>query len=459
MGNLKECLAHEIMVIDRTDKEFVNTYMDKLVKPALYILVNRETNKLYIGETEDSLKRLRNHETKEFWTEAIVFHSKMNTLSTTEVRWLEAKTYDVVSELGYFDLTENIKKPNYPPLKEDQDIELEPVFEEAKRYICAAGFDIFMKKDKANPKDITLPFKDDAEPTKVNTWLICYDKNLFKVDECFKKYGQIYWHYAPSLKGIKAGDIAYLYSGVPDKAIRYKVEVVAAHLPYNKDMDREDEFKKEVNHDEDKKKESFLVKPLASTKAASLTLQRMIDNGLMSKRPSHSQLSQDKFKERLAYIEQHFDDKEEWSDTPKSSKKAKPQKKAKGASFNSSATIAHIKGDGMVFTQVMKQAGGSCKLTFYRQEKKYVINKGSNILDKSYDSCSKSMISFREHIKANGRLSRKEGKLYTLLEDILLPENSTPSTASQFCWGTSRPGPDDWKDENGKSYPTKWWKE
>lgn len=162
-------LAHEIMIIDRKDKEFVNTYMNKLEKPALYILVNRETNKLYIGQTEDSLTRLKNHEAKEFWTEAIVFHSKMNTLSTTEVRWLEAKTYEVVADLGYFDLSENIQKPKYPPLKEDQDIELEPVFEEAKRYICAAGFDIFMKRREVgkwkekNIFDYTFPNSNNKE--------------------------------------------------------------------------------------------------------------------------------------------------------------------------------------------------------------------------------------------------------------------------------------------------------
>lgn len=135
------------------------------------------------------------------------------------------------------------------------------------------------------------------------------------------------------------------------------------------------------------------------------------------------------------YIEQHFDDGDEMQEMPN--------------------------GEGMVFTQELKKAGGRCMMTYYRKEKKYVINKGSDILEKSSESsCPKAMIEFREQIKADETLSRKEGKLYKLLEDIVIPQNcSTPSGASQFCWGTSRPGPDDWKDENGKSYPTKWWKE
>ncbi len=135
----------ELFVIDRADKKFVAEHSAELNKPALYILVNRDKRKLYVGETDDSIKRLKNHEAKDFWTEAIVFHSTTETLSTTEVRWLEAKTYEALKELGYYDLSENKVAPQQPPLKKNQIYTLEPIFEEAKNYICAAGFDIFLK--------------------------------------------------------------------------------------------------------------------------------------------------------------------------------------------------------------------------------------------------------------------------------------------------------------------------
>lgn len=135
----------ELFVIDRADKKFVAEHSAELNKPALYILVNRDKRKLYVGETDDSIKRLKNHEAKDFWTEAIVFHSTTETLSTTEVRWLEAKTYEALKELGYYDLSENKVDPQQPPLKKNQIYTLEPIFEEAKNYICAAGFDIFLK--------------------------------------------------------------------------------------------------------------------------------------------------------------------------------------------------------------------------------------------------------------------------------------------------------------------------
>lgn len=143
-----ESLSTELYVIDRADKKFVAEHSDDLNKPALYILANRDEKKLYVGKTGDSIKRLRNHEAKDFWTEAIVYHSNpdTDTLSTTEVEWLEAKTYDTIKELGYYDLSENKQKPKYPTLKRDQKINCPEYFETAKNYICAAGFDFFLKK-------------------------------------------------------------------------------------------------------------------------------------------------------------------------------------------------------------------------------------------------------------------------------------------------------------------------
>ena len=118
-----------------------------------------------------------------------------------------------------------------------------------------------------------------------------------------------------------------------------------------------------------------------------------------------------------------------------------------------------ITGKGMVFIQEMRQAGGRCQMTYYPESKRYVVNKGSNLLDISNDSCGKGAYDLREKVKNDASLCIKEGNLYTLLEDIMMPETlSSPTGASKFCWGTSRPGPKDWKDENGKSYPSEWWK-
>lgn len=157
----------ELYVIDRADKKFVSEHSAELSKPALYILINRDKKMLYVGETEDSLKRIKNHESKDFWTEAIVFHSNTASLSTTEVKWLEATTYQYISDLGYYDLSENKVKPQIPPLKKYQDITLQPYFDQVLEYACAAGFDIFLKK-----KDQ----KKCEEKTKKDNLIPCFYK-------------------------------------------------------------------------------------------------------------------------------------------------------------------------------------------------------------------------------------------------------------------------------------------
>jgi hypothetical protein len=118
-----------------------------------------------------------------------------------------------------------------------------------------------------------------------------------------------------------------------------------------------------------------------------------------------------------------------------------------------------ITGEGILFTQEMKQAGGKCQMTYYPESKKYVVNKGSNLLEISYDSCGSGARNLREEVKKDASLCRKDGELYTLLSDIVMPPNlSSPTGASKFCWGTSRPGPKDWQDKDGKTYPSEWWK-
>ena len=99
-----------------------------------------------------------------------------------------------------------------------------------------------------------------------NVWLICYDSKFFKVEDCFKKYGQIYWTHKAGVLNVQKGDIAYLYAARPESAVRFKVEVVASQLPYSKEMDVEDEFVASgSSNSDDSDKTYFLVRPIAET--------------------------------------------------------------------------------------------------------------------------------------------------------------------------------------------------
>lgn len=308
----------ELFVIDRADKKFVSDYLSDLTKPALYILVNRDTRQLYVGETDDSYKRLKNHEAKDFWTEAIVFHSTAATLSTTEVKWLEAKTYEKLNELGYYDLAHNKQTPQYPPLKRHQIYTLEPIFEEAKNYICAAGFDIFLRSKMDDEPVVSLQTEtkshsDEKEETSSeasNVWLLPSSKKHFDLEACFNKYGEVFWRIGGNFKRVAVGDTGYIYSGTPDKAIRFSFEVVKTAMPYATEMDRDDEFAKGkdgLNSQYGAEGGTFaLVKLTGRTTAKQLSLKQLLSHGLKGAPQGAQRLSQKQYEDLLLYIKDNF---------------------------------------------------------------------------------------------------------------------------------------------------------
>ena len=167
---------------------------------------------------------------------------------------------------------------------------------------------------------------------KRNVWLVCYDSKFFKVEDCFKKYGQVYWTHKAGVQNVQKGDIVYLYAARPESAIRFKVEVVASQLPYSSEMDVEDEFAVSGNSNSDgSSKTYFLVRPIAETHSPALKHEAMLSRGLMGKRPSTTRLSKEESQPLREYIEQHFDDAAQTEEpvVPASVKKAKPKKRDK----------------------------------------------------------------------------------------------------------------------------------
>lgn len=300
----------ELFVIDRADKKFVSDYSNDLNKPALYILVNRDKRQLYVGETDDSIKRLRNHEAKDFWTEAIVFHSTTDTLSTTEVKWLEAKTYEALKELGYYDLSENKQVPQQPPLKRNQIYTLEPIFEEAKNYICAAGFDIFLKKkvEEEAPQPQESPKEESVEQN--NVWLLPSSRKRFNLEACFAEFGEVYWRITNNFKRISKGDRGYVYSSDPDKAILYRFDVIESQIPYSKVVDRDDKFSKgkgETNKEFAANGGLFvLIRVNGMVKDKRFSLPILLKNGLKGAPQGAIRISQDEYKPLLDFIDTNF---------------------------------------------------------------------------------------------------------------------------------------------------------
>ena len=159
------------------------------------------------------------------------------------------------------------------------------------------------------PVPANLTSSGSSHHSNGNVWLICYDSKFFNVEECFKKYGQIYWTHKAGVLNVQKGDIAYLYASRPESAVRFKVEVVASQLPYSKDMDVEDEFAISGNSNSDgSDKMYFLVRPIAETHSPALKFSAMVSNGVIGKRATTTQLSKEEYRPLKEYIELHFDD-------------------------------------------------------------------------------------------------------------------------------------------------------
>lgn len=112
------------------------------------------------------------------------------------------------------------------------------------------------------------------------------------------------------------------------------------------------------------------------------------------------------------------------------------------------------------FVMYMPKYDLTARLHFFRQSKRYVIQAGSGITSKTWDSCLKGVKVFREQILADKNLCQSKGDIHILLKDIEMPSNlSSPSSAAEFCAGTSMQGPFVWQDKDGNKHPKEWWKE
>ncbi len=409
-----ESLSTELYVIDRTDEKFVSEHSDDLSKPALYILANRDSKKLYIGKTGDSLGRLRNHKAKDFWTEAIVFHSNpgTDTLSTTEVEWLEAKTYDTIKELGYYDLSENKQKPKYPTLKRDQKINCPEYFEMAKNYVCAAGFDFFLKnkteEDKLLPDE---PVKNQA--IEHNIWLLPSKRKRFDLEGCFDTFGEVYWTMTNNFKQMKKGDTGYVYSSEPDKAIIFSFIILDCDLPYSPEMDRDNQFSK-LPVDMKKRVNSKFAHIKLSGKIPNdvLTLDILKNHSMNGAPQSAMVLSQEKYKDLLDYIINNFKPQEQ-----------KPQNLIH-CSLNRNSDAYGL---------------------FNPNTEVLIVLKDSKINPNHLPNLKGSALEKRNSMINN--FAKKDGDYLILKQDVSF---DSPSGAAKFCIGGAADGWISWIDEEGR---------
>ena len=132
--------------IKRDYDAIIKDARENLSKPALYVLLNRNAKKAYIGETDDFAQRIASHMLKkEFWDEALAFMANDNSLTTTEVRYLESLSYEIANAAGTYDLSENTQVPKRPYVQTIQEYKIKDFFNYVKLLTKFVGCDLFEK--------------------------------------------------------------------------------------------------------------------------------------------------------------------------------------------------------------------------------------------------------------------------------------------------------------------------
>ena len=157
------CKLYNIM---RDDSDFLKDFERDLQSPALYILINKESSKAYIGETDDFIKRIPQHILKkDFWHEVMVFlGTNEDTLSKTEVQYLEYLALEKAKHVNSYDLSENTQGGKIPHMNVMQKGKTDKFFKYVQFLAKFVGCDIFEKRPNvvlrtslATPRAKVLP--------------------------------------------------------------------------------------------------------------------------------------------------------------------------------------------------------------------------------------------------------------------------------------------------------------
>ena len=144
--------------IKRDYEAIIKDAKENLSKPALYVLLNKRKRKAYIGETDDFSQRIASHMLKkEFWDEALAFMANDNSLTTTEVRYLESLSYEIAKSAGTYDLSENTQVPKRPYVQTIQEYKIKDFFNYVKLLTKFVGCDLFEKHSPQSPSVHIVP--------------------------------------------------------------------------------------------------------------------------------------------------------------------------------------------------------------------------------------------------------------------------------------------------------------
>jgi len=135
-----QCLAIPRGLLKETDNR------SELKRPSLYLLLGDE-NLAYIGETENFLKRIKDHNyNKDFWNEVIVFSTKDESLNKADVQYLEYLAIQQAKKAKIYNLNENKTSPAEPSMPEHQRDTVIEFFQDVQILSSFLGYRLFEER-------------------------------------------------------------------------------------------------------------------------------------------------------------------------------------------------------------------------------------------------------------------------------------------------------------------------
>ncbi len=137
---------------------------NELNNVGVYLLFGNEEAKpkVYIGEAENCLSRIKQHnKSKDFWTHAVAFISKTQEFTKTHVKFLEWLCCNIAKKTNRYEL-ENGNFPSKPHVSEAVEADLHDNFETIKILVSTLGFPVFDEIKKPKTKEIIICKGKDA---------------------------------------------------------------------------------------------------------------------------------------------------------------------------------------------------------------------------------------------------------------------------------------------------------
>lgn len=166
-------------VIPRADIKKAKEIEELVGAPSLYMLFgeNKEaTPQIYIGQTDDFLERVIDHnKKKDFWNRALVFISQAGTLNKADVLYLEYLAIKYAKENGNYNLDENKQNPKLPKLQRHTKDTLNDFFIDVQFITEFLNYPVFKSTENQTAKEYfyTSDRKSNAKGF--------YDENGFTV--------------------------------------------------------------------------------------------------------------------------------------------------------------------------------------------------------------------------------------------------------------------------------------